>query len=171
MRLFGKRTGGFLVILGFVLLLGGTLSASAQGNSRWAHDKNRVRKEQKAIEKARKHGYRLHRGDRVYETDQRGVDLIRRAIQGGYSQGYRAGANDRRYSRGDNHRDDSYYRTGNYGYQNYVDLDQYQHYFREGYERGYNDGYNSQSQYGTYSGGKWSILGSILNGILNMRSY
>ena len=166
-----QRTLGFLGILAVVLLLGGSLAASAQGNSQWAHEKNRIRKEQKAVEKARKHGYRLYRGDRFYETDQRGVDLIRRAIQSGYSQGYRAGANERRYSRDGNYRDDSFYRTGNYGYQNYVSLDQYQHYYREGYERGYNDGYNSQSQYGSYSGGKWSILGSILNGILNMRSF
>jgi hypothetical protein len=45
------------------------------------------------------------------------------------------------------------------------------YYFREGFERGYQDGYNSQSRYGTYSGGRWSILGTILNGILNLRSY
>ena len=171
MRLFDQRRLGFVVILGVLFLFGGTLAVSAQGNSQWAHEKNRVRKEQKAIEKARKHGYRLHRGDRYYDTDQRGVDLIRRAIQSGYQQGYRAGANDRRYSRADDYRDDSYYRRGNYGYQDYVDLDQYQHYYREGYERGYNDGYNSQSRYGTYSGGKWSILGTILDGILNVRPF
>ena len=171
MRLFNSRTLGFVVILGVVVLFGESLAVSAQGNSQWAHEKNRIRKEQKAAEKARKHGYRLYRGDRFYQTDQRGVDLIRRAIQSGYQQGYRAGANDRRYSRSDDYRDDSYYRSGNYGYQNYVDLDQYQHYYREGYERGYNDGYNSESQYGSNSGGKWSILGSILNGILNVRSF
>ena len=164
-------TRGFLMILGFVLLLGGSLTVSAQGNSRWAHEKNRIRKEQKAIEKARKHGYRLYRSDRFYETDQRGVDLIRRAIQSGYSHGYRAGANDRRYGRRDDYRDDSYYRSGRYGYEDYVDLEQYQHYYREGYERGYNDGYHSQSRYGYYSGGRWSILASILNGILNARSF
>jgi hypothetical protein len=171
MRLFDQKRLGFFVVLSVVLMFGGSLAASAQGNSRWAHEKNRIRKEQKAIEKERKHGYRLYRGDRYYQTDQRGVDLIRRAIRNGYSQGYRAGANDRRYRRGDDYRDDSYYRRGNYGYQNYVDLDEYQHYYREGYERGYNDGYNGQSRYGSYGGGRWSILGSILNGILNLRSY
>ena len=171
MGFFHRRTRGFLVVLAALLMLGGTLAASAQGNSQWAHEKNRIRKEQKAIEKARKHGYRLYRGDRYYETDQRGVDLIRRAIQTGYQQGYRAGVNERRYSRAGNYRDDSYYRSGNYGYQNYVDLDQYQHYFREGYQRGYDDGFSREAQYGTYSGGKWSIIGSILDGILNARSF
>ena len=171
MLLLEKKNYGLVMLILGILLLFGSYAANAQGNSQWAHEKNRIRKEQKAIEKARKHGYRLYRGANYYETDQRGVDLIRRAIQSGYSQGYRAGANDRRYSRSDNYRDDSYYRNGNYGYQNYVDLDQYRHYYREGYQRGYDDGYRSQSQYGTYSGGKWSILGSIMNGILNMRSF
>jgi hypothetical protein len=171
MRIFDQKGLGFVVILGVALLFGGNLAASAQGNSKWAHEKNRIRKEQKAVEKSRKHGYRLQRGGQFYETDQRGVDLIRRAIDMGYQQGRRAGSNDRRYGRGDNYRDDSNYRTGNYGYQSYVDLDQYQHYYREGFERGYRDGYSSEAQYGSNSGGKWSILGTILDGILNLRSF
>jgi hypothetical protein len=171
MRQFDRKRLGLIISLAAAIIFAGSFSAIAQGNSRWAHEKNRIRKEQKAIQKAEKHGYRLYRGDRFYETDQRGVDLIRRAVESGYQQGYRSGSNDRRYGRGDNYRDDSYYRSGNYGYQNYVDLSQYQYYFREGYERGYTDGYGSQSQYGSYSGGKWGILGSILNGILNLRSY
>ena len=170
MRLFNRKKLGFVVVWGTALIFGASVAASAQGNSRWAHEKNRIRKEQKAAEKAEKHGYRLYRGDRYYETDQRGVDLIRRAINSGYQQGYQSGANARRYGRGGSYRDQSYYRSGNYGYQKYVDLNQYQYYFREGFQRGYADGYNSQSQYGTYSGGKWSILGSILNGIMNLRS-
>ena len=171
MELFDRRKLGFVVIWGTALIFGASLVASAQGNSQWAHEKNRIRKEQKAREKAEKHGYRLYRGGQYYETDQRGVDLIRRAIQTGYQQGYRNGAGERRTGRGGNYRDDSYYRSGNYGYQNYVDLNQYQHYYREGYERGYNDGYNSESRYGSYSGSKLSILGSILNGIMNLRSF
>jgi len=158
------------VILGVAVIFGGTLVASAQGNSQWAHEKNRVRKEQKAEEKAQKHGYRLQHGDRSYDTDQRGVDLIRHAVDAGYQQGRQAGTNDRRYGRGDNYRDEPNYRTGNYGYQNYVDLAQYQYYYREGFERGYRDGYSSAAQYGTNAGGKWSILGTILDGILNLRS-
>ena len=171
MQLFDKRRLGFVLVLGVAVVFGGSLAASAQGNSRWAHEKNRIRKEQKAEAKALKHGYRLYRGDNYYETDQRGVDLMRRAIESGYQQGYKAGANDRRYSRMDNYRDEVLYRSGNYGYQNYVDLDQYQYYFREGFERGYSDGYDSETTYGTNSGGKWSILGNILDRILNARSF
>ena len=82
-----------------------------------------------------------------------------------------AGATDRRYTRRDDYRDESYYRSGTYGYQSYVDRDQYQYYYREGFERGYRDGYTDQSRFGTYSGGKWSILTTVLNGILNLRSF
>ena len=171
MRLFDTRKLGFVLALGVAVLFGGSLAASAQGNSRSAHEKNRIRKEQKAEEKALKHGYRLYRGDNYYETDQRGVDLMRRAIESGYQQGYKAGANDRLYRRLNNYRDEVSYRSGNYGYQNYVDLDQYQHYFREGFERGYSDGYGSAAQYGTNTGGKWAILGNILDRILNARSF
>lgn len=171
MRSIQLKKSLLAAVFGVAVLLGAGLAANAQGNSQWAHEKNRIRKAQKAEEKARKHGYRLYRGDRYYETDQRGVDLIRRAINAGYQQGYRSGANDRRYSRRDNYRDDSNYRSGSYGYQSYVDRDEYQHYYREGYERGYRDGYNNESQYGSYSGGKWSILGSILGTILNLREF
>ena len=167
MRPFDHRKFGFVICLGVAVLFGASLAASAQGNSQWAHEKNRIRKEQKARERA----YRLYRGDQYYQTDQRGIDLIRRAIESGYQQGYRAGANDRRYGRVDNYRDESFYRSGNYGYQNYVDLNQYQYYYREGFERGYRDGYYSETRYGSYSGGKWSILGNILDGILNVRPF
>lgn len=148
-------------------------NAMAQGNSRWAHEKNRVRKQQKAYEKAQKRAakqyYRLYRGGSYYETDQRGVDIIRAAVNRGYQQGYRAGANDRRYGRGGSWGSQPIYRSGAYGYSSYVDRSQYQYYFREGFERGYQDGYYSQSRYGYNRGGTWNIIGSILNGILNMR--
>ena len=171
MRQFDTRKFGYGLVLGVAVLLGTSLAASAQGNSQWAHEKNRIRKEQKEEEKALKHGYRLYRGDHYYETDQRGVELMRRAIDSGYQQGYKAGVNDRRNRRQDNYRDEPFYRSGNYGYQNYVDLDQYQYYFREGFQRGYSDGYDSESQYGSYSGGKWSMVGSIVDRILNARSF
>ena len=98
---------GLVAFLGAFVLFG-SAQVAAQGNSQWAHEKNRIRKEKKAIEKARKHGYRLYRSNSFYETDQRGVDLIRRAINTGYQQGYRSGAGDRRYSRQDDHRGDPF---------------------------------------------------------------
>ncbi len=169
MQIQSKTKFGLSALFAAFLLLATVDNASAQGNSQWAHEKNRVRKEQKAIEKARKHGYRLYRGANYYETDHRGVDIIRRAIQSGYQQGYQSGANDRRYSRRDLYLDEPYYRAGTYGYQSYVDRDQYKYYYREGFERGYRDGYTDQTRYGTNTSGKWSILTTVLNGILNLR--
>ena len=41
-----------------------------------------------------------------------------------------------------------------YGYDGYyVDLNEYQYYFREGFRRGYEDGYRNSSRYGRYNNG------------------
>jgi hypothetical protein len=166
---------GFTAVFGLAVLVGVNMGVSAQGNSGWAHEKNRIRKQQKEYEKdekrAEKRGYRLYRGGNYYETDQRGYDMIRQAVNRGYQVGYREGANARRYRRDDRYNNNGYYGSGTYGYPGYVDRNQYQYYFREGFERGYRDGYNSQSQYGYYSGGKWNILANVLGNILNMRAF
>ena len=180
MRTHSTTRTGMLALFAVAVLFGTTYESKAQGKSRWAHEKNRIRKEQKAIEKeekkeqkairkAERKAYRLQRGRSFYETDQRGVDLIKRAISSGYQQGVIAGRGDRRDSRRSDYRDESLYRAGTYGYQNYVDRDQYQHYFREGFERGYRDGFANQPTYGSNTGGKWSILGTVLNNILILR--
>ena len=60
-----------------------------------------------------------------------------------------------------------------------MDRRQYQYYFQQGFQRGYQDGSNSEYQngyngafrYGTYDNGTPSILGTILNEILNIQSY
>ena len=55
------------------------------------------------------------------------------------------------------------YQDATYGYDGYyVDLGEYQYYFREGFRRGYEDGYHGRYQYGQYSNGKYSILEQIL---------
>ena len=52
------------------------------------------------------------------------------------------------------------YQDANYGYNGYyVDQDDYNYYFREGFRRGYEDGYYSRYQYGSYSNGNYSMLG------------
>ena len=52
----------------------------------------------------------------------------------------------------------------------YVDESEYNHYFREGFERGYQDGYYSRSQFGNASGGRFNILATVLNAILAFQS-
>jgi hypothetical protein len=61
-------------------------------------------------------------------------------------------------------------RAASYGYDGYyVDLNEYQYYFREGFRRGYEDGYRNSSRYGRYNNGSHSILGAILEGILGLQ--
>jgi hypothetical protein len=112
--------------------------------------------------------YRINRGGTYYNVDQRQVELLRSAVQQGYSQGYRQGQIDRQYRRSYNYGTHSLYRSGSYGYQSYVARDQYQYYFQQGFQRGYEDGFNSTYRYGARSGNGINILGGILNTILQV---
>ena len=112
--------------------------------------------------------YRVYRNGSYYETNQRGAELLRQAVNSGYQQGYRQGQMDRSYGRGGSYYGNNIYRTGTYGYQSYVDRSQYQYYFQQGFQRGYEDGYNSRNVYGYRSGNSYNILGTILNGILQL---
>lgn len=156
---------------GLLLSAGSALTTSAQGNSQWAHEKNRVRKEQKQYERQQARNYRIYRNGSYYQTDYRGADLLRRAVNDGYRQGYRQGQLDRRYGRNGGYYGSSIYRSGTYGYRTYVDRSQYQYYFQQGFQRGYQDGFSSQTRYGYYSGGRWNILANILGSILNIQQY
>ena len=63
------------------------------------------------------------------------------------------------------------YQDANYGYTGYyVDQDDYNYYFREGFRRGYEDGFTSRYQYGSYSNGSYSMLDAILGQILGFQS-
>lgn len=111
--------------------------------------------------------YRVYRNGSYYTTDSRGAELLRAAVNNGYSQGYRQGQVDRQYGRRYNYGDASLYRSGTYGYQSYVAQNQYQYYFQQGFQRGYEDGYNSTLRYGYRSGNNFNILGTMLNTILS----
>jgi len=114
--------------------------------------------------------YRYFRGGRYYETNQYGAKLLRQAVRYGYREGFRAGEADRQDRWASSYRDSYAYQDANYGYNGYyVERDDYNHYFREGFRRGYEDGYGSRYQYGSYSDGKNSILSNILVAILNLQ--
>ena len=111
--------------------------------------------------------YRYSRGGRYYETNQFGVDLLRRAVNAGYEQGRLAGLADQQDRWPFNYRNSYGYQDANYGYGGfYVDRLDYNTYFREGFRRGYEDGYYDRSQYGTYANGRTSILAAVLGAIL-----
>ncbi|MEO7660405.1 MAG: hypothetical protein ABIV48_12400 [Pyrinomonadaceae bacterium] len=136
--------------------------------------------------------YRVYRNGSTYNTDQRGADLLRQAVNEGYRQGFQAGRRDLDSNRRGVYSNSDMYRSGNYGYQNAVSQSQYQYYFRQGFQRGYQDGantryrntndngqyndgfgqdYNQQYQYGSSNNGILSILAPILGQILNLRAY
>jgi len=136
----------------------------------------RQRQEQLRIQNQRNQNnqikrYRIYRNGSYYQTDTRGAELLRQAVNRGYQEGFQAGQIDRRNRRNGNYNNSSVYRNGNSGYQSYIDSRQYQYYFQQGFERGYQDGYNSRSNYGTNRNGSVSILGTILQGILNIREF
>lgn len=111
--------------------------------------------------------YRYVRGGRFYETNQYGVDLLRRSVNSGYQQGRLAGLADQQDRWPFNYRTSYAYLDANYGYSGlYVDQYDYNNYFREGFRRGYEDGYYGRDQYGAFTDGRTSILATVLGTIL-----
>jgi TolA-binding protein len=137
----------------------------------------RLRQDQINLQNARSHeysapNYRYSRGGRYYQTNQYGVDLLRQGVNHGYERGVRAGQADREDRTRFSYKDSYAYQDASYGYNGYhVDLNEYRHYFREGFNRGYQDGYYSRSQYGSNSNGSLSLLGNILQQVFNVQSY
>jgi hypothetical protein len=123
--------------------------------------------------------FRVYRNGSYYQTDYRGAQLLQQAVNEGYRQGFQAGRNDRNRNVRYNWSNSNVYQSGSIGYQSYVARNQYQYYFQQGFQRGYQDGsniryandYNGQYEYGSYQNGSVNILGTILNTILNIRSY
>ena len=113
--------------------------------------------------------YQYNRGGNSYYTSQYGAQMLRDAVNRGYEEGFYAGQADRQ-DRWDYDYQNSYgYQDGTYGYDSYyVGMDEYQYYFRQGFQRGYEDGYYGRNQYGTYSNGKYQILGNIIGTILQI---
>ena len=115
--------------------------------------------------------YRYSRSGRYYETNQYGANLLKKAVNYGYEQGFRAGQADREDGWGYNYQDTYAYQDANYGYNGfYVDQNDYNYYYREGFSRGYDDGYNNRYQYGSYSNGNYSVRGAVMSQILNLQS-
>ena len=115
--------------------------------------------------------YRYRRAGTYYQTNQYGADLLRAAVNNGYQQGFQAGQADRQDRWAANYQNSYAYQDANYGYSgHYVAQDDYNYYFRRGFQRGYDDGYNSRSQYGSNSNGSYSILGNVISQILGLQS-
>jgi flagellar biosynthesis/type III secretory pathway protein FliH len=167
---------------GLIAILGTGSIADAQNRRQIENQQQKVVKQQQKVirqqqklenqqQKLQNARYRVYRNGSYYQTDNRGAELLRQAVNAGYQQGFRAGQNDRSGRRSNSYNNNSVYRNGNYGYQSYVDSRQYQYYFQQGFQKGYQDGYNSRYQYGTNNNGSLNILGTILQGILNIKQF
>jgi hypothetical protein len=115
--------------------------------------------------------YRYNHGGIYYETNQYGVNLLRQAVNYGYSEGFQAGQADRADAWRFNYQDSYAYQDASYGYGGYyVARDDYNYYFREGFRRGYEDGFYGRHQFGQYYNSTYSVLDGILGGILALSS-
>ena len=116
--------------------------------------------------------YQYSRGGRYYQTNQYGADLLRQALNLGYEEGYRSGQADLQDQWRPDYRNSWGYLDANYGYRGlYVDQQEYNHYFREGFQRGYEDGYGRRNDYGRRSSdGNLLLLAEVLLQLLNLRS-
>lgn len=112
---------------------------------------------------------RYKRADAYYETNQYGIEHLQQATQYGYAEGYQAGMADRldKWSASTSWQESNVYQDASYGYNGlYVDQEDYNYYFREGFRHGYEDGYNNRTQYGTVVNGNYTLLDKILAAIL-----
>jgi hypothetical protein len=136
-----------------------------------------LRRDQLRLQQARYYdnlinNYRYNRGGNYYYTSQYGAEMLRRAIESGYEEGYRSGVADREDGWDYNYNGSYGYEDATYGYDGYyVELDEYRYYFREGFRRGYEDGYYERDEYGRYDNGRYSILGDIIGEILRIAIY
>jgi hypothetical protein len=113
--------------------------------------------------------FRYSRGRQSYETNQYGVDLLKQAVNYGYEQGYRTGEADRMDHAASDFEGSFAYQDANYGYAGfYVDRDDYNFYFREGFRRGYEDGYGRHTEFGMYANGRGTMLDAVLGSIFNV---
>jgi hypothetical protein len=142
---------------------------------------DRLRRQQYEVEQARYYNYnqdpffysaptyRYSYGGRAYETNQYGADLLRQALNTGYEEGYQAGQADRMDGWRADYRNSYAYQDANFGYNGmYVQQNDYNYYFRQGFQRGYEDGYYSRSQYGRVVNGKYQLLAGLLSTLLNL---
>lgn len=115
--------------------------------------------------------YRYSYGGRWYETNRYGGDLLRQAVNYGYREGLNAGRADRMDGWRSDYRNSYAYEDANYGYNGYyIDQDQYNYYFRQGFQRGYEDGYYGRYRYGHRSSdGNYAILAGILAVIVGLQ--
>ncbi len=120
--------------------------------------------------------YRYMRDGQYRTTNQYGMKKLEQALQAGYNEGFKAGRADREDRWKYDYRSAFAYKDANYGYDGrYIAQDEYNHYFREGFQRGYEDGYYGRQKYGRKKddgnviegvNDEWLIAGGVIAAIL-----
>jgi hypothetical protein len=114
--------------------------------------------------------YRYQRGGRYYDVNRYAAKVLQDAVNFGYDQGYQTGRADHADHWRFDYRSSYAYQDADYGYTGlYVDQDQYNYYFRQGFQRGYEDGYYSRHRYGARVSGNLRILGDVLRVIIDLK--
>jgi hypothetical protein len=115
--------------------------------------------------------YRYLRSGTYYQVNEYGAQSLKQAVNYGYSEGFRAGQADREDHWRFDFQNSYAYRDANYGYDGYYgDQENYNYYFRQGFQKGYDDGYYSRAAYGEYANGSYTILSGILSQVLNLQA-
>ncbi len=86
---------------GLVAMLGATQVSNAQWTNReWQREQRRIEKQQRQAQKEQRRYerrmYRVYNNGNYYQTDDRGIQILRDAVNRGYQQGYYAGQTGRR---------------------------------------------------------------------------
>lgn len=111
--------------------------------------------------------YQYRMGNSWRATNITGAQLLQRAVNMGYQQGFQSGQMAAQRGRGFSPQRERMWRDGTYGYENVlIGQDDYRNYFRQGFTRGYEDGFYNTNRYGSYVDGRTSVLGSVLGAIL-----
>lgn len=94
--------------------------------------------------------YKVFQNGKMFVTDARGLEMLKQAVVRGYEQGFKNGLADRRNRKKVGVYNSNVYRNANFGYQNSVEMKQYQFYFQKGFSEGYEDGFNTRKLRGWY---------------------
>ena len=95
--------------------------------------------------------------------------MFRQAANFGYQEGFQAGLADQRDNWKFSFRDSYIYQDASFGYDGYyVSQDDYNYYFRAGFEKGYDDGFYGRAVYGRRSNDSYNMLDSVLITLLGL---
>jgi len=109
-------------------------------------------------------------GGQFRQINSYGVVMLRNAVNYGYQQGFASGQADHEDGWRSDVRNSYGYQDALYGFDGlYIAPDEYAYYFRQGFQRGYEDGFYTRAQYGVRVSGSLTIIGSILDQILELR--